>query len=97
LERGIDLGRPLAFAAGVLEPDRVRELLLRAFPDAELEIEDLTGGKDHYQLRIVSARFLGVAPVARHRLVYAALGEHMKADIHALALVTLSPEEAQKL
>jgi len=87
----------MAFALGVLDPERLRQLLVEAFPDAELELRDLTGGMDHYELRVTTARFHGVPSVGRHRMVYAALKEHMKDDIHALALVTLTPDEPQKL
>ena len=44
-------------------------------------------------MRIVSDRFEGVKPLARHRLVYAALGTLMQTDIHALSLEALSPTE----
>jgi stress-induced morphogen len=87
----------MAFAHGVLDPEQLQELLRHAFPDAELDLVDLTGGRDHYELRITSERFVGVASLGRHRMVYAALKEHMKADIHALALVTRTPDEAQNL
>jgi BolA family transcriptional regulator, general stress-responsive regulator len=50
-------------------------------------------GRGHYQLHIVSARFSGQKPLARHRLVYAALGELMHTDIHALAIDARAPEE----
>ena len=48
----------------------------------------------HYTLTMVSARFAGLPRVARHRLVYDALGPLMKQGIHALALTTLAPAEA---
>lgn len=50
-------------------------------------------GGGHYSLRIVSARFAGQSRVARHRLVYAALGSLMQHQIHALALNALAPGE----
>lgn len=80
----------------MLDPARLQERLRAAFPDAEIVLRDLTGGQDHYELSIRSERFRGVSPLARHRLVYAALGEHMKGDIHALALSAYTPEEWQK-
>lgn len=48
----------------------------------------------HFSVRIVSARFAGLGRVARHRLVYDALGPLMSRGIHALALETRSPDEA---
>jgi stress-induced morphogen len=64
-----------------------------AFPDAVIELNDLTGGLDHWQALIVSSAFEGLSPIARHRKVYAALAEEMKGPIHALTLTTLTPNE----
>ncbi|WP_460536250.1 BolA family protein [Chitinimonas naiadis] len=50
-------------------------------------------GGGHYLLKIVSERFTGLTPVARHRLVYEALGEMMRRDIHALAIDARTPGE----
>jgi BolA family transcriptional regulator, general stress-responsive regulator len=51
-------------------------------------------GGGHYSLKIVSPRFEGQRLVMRHRLVYDALHEMMKTDIHALAITALAPSEA---
>ncbi|HWA36867.1 MAG TPA: BolA family protein [Burkholderiales bacterium] len=51
------------------------------------------GGQTHWRLAIVSPRFAGQSTVARHRMVYHALGELMQAPIHALAISARSPEE----
>jgi len=48
----------------------------------------------HYTLRIVSSRFAGMRPVARHQLIYRSLGELMQTDIHALSITALTPDEA---
>lgn len=53
----------------------------------------VAGDGQHFEAVIVSAEFRGKLPVARHQLVYAALGERMHADIHALSMKTLTPEE----
>ena len=79
-----------------MEPNDLRNALLRAFPDADLEIKDLTGTKDHYQARIVSSAFAGKSRIEQHRLVYAALGDAMKGPVHALALQTYTPEAWEK-
>ncbi|MCA9629905.1 MAG: BolA family transcriptional regulator [Myxococcales bacterium] len=78
----------------MLAPTELEQRLLASFPDAKLQITDLTGTQDHYQLRIVSGRFTGQAPLARHRMVYAALGEAMHGPIHALSFEALAPSEA---
>ena len=51
-------------------------------------------GGSHWQLTIVSEAFRGKSPVARHRMVYEALGDLMKRDIHALRIEALAPEQS---
>ncbi len=53
----------------------------------------VAGDGQHFEAVIVSPEFRGKFPVARHQLVYGALGERMHADIHALSMKTLTPEE----
>jgi BolA family transcriptional regulator, general stress-responsive regulator len=50
-------------------------------------------GGGHYVLRIVSAKFAGCNTVARHRMIYSAIGELMKREIHALTIQALAPNE----
>ena len=51
------------------------------------------GGGSHWQLTIVSDAFRGQSPVARHRMIYEALGDLMKRDIHALKIEAFAPEQ----
>ena len=86
-------------------PTLIRARLLEALSPSEVEVRDDShlhvghvGARDgggHYSVRIVSERFLGLAPLARHRLVYAALDEMMNGPIHALAVTALTPAEAK--
>ena len=69
-------------------PETIRMRLLAAFPDARVEVTDLTGTHDHFQALVVASAFQGKSRVEQHRLVYAALGELMDKHIHALALTT---------
>lgn len=62
--------------------------LLESFPDAKIKASDMTGGGDHWQVQIESTQFTGKSLVEQHQLVYKALGEWMKREIHALALTT---------
>lgn len=55
--------------------------------------EGARDGRGHFRVRIVSSQFAGKAPLARHRLVYAAMGDLMNTDIHALAIEARAPEE----
>lgn len=82
---------------GVMEPSEVERLIRATFPDADIELVDLTGTKDHYQARVVSQAFEGRSPIEQHKLVYGALGDAMKGPIHALALKTYTPEAWQRL
>jgi BolA family transcriptional regulator, general stress-responsive regulator len=54
-------------------------------------------GGGHYQLIVVSRRFDGQARVARHRLVYQAVGDLMQRQVHALAITALTPEELREV
>lgn len=81
----------------------IRQTLTAAFEPERLEIEDesalhrghagAAGGGGHFRVLLVSRKFTGQGLVERQRAVYAALGEAMRHDIHALALRTLTPEE----
>jgi acid stress-induced BolA-like protein IbaG/YrbA len=54
---------------------------------------DVVGDGQHFQAVVVSAAFAGKSRVQRHQLVYGALGERMREEIHALSMQTLTPEE----
>lgn len=55
--------------------------------------EGARDGRGHFRVRVVSEQFAGKAPLARHRLIYAALGDLMQTDIHALAIEARAPQE----
>ncbi len=85
--------------------DRIRERLTRELSPSQLDVEDEShrhrgheGAKDgrgHFRVRIVSLAFAGKPALARHRMVYAALGDMMTTDIHALAMDARTPDEGQ--
>jgi BolA protein len=80
---------------------RLRRRLHEAFTPKELRVEDeshrhaghpgAAGGQSHFRVRIVAEAFRGVPPLARHRMVYAALTDMLRDDIHALAIEALVP------
>jgi len=84
----------------------IESTLRAAFAPQHLVIEDesakhaghagAASGGGHFRVLIVSAAFHGQTSVERHSAVYAALGDKMKSDIHALALRTLTPEEWER-
>lgn len=51
-------------------------------------------GRGHFNVDVVSEAFAGLTPLARHRAVYAAVGDLMESDIHALAIRARTPDEA---
>jgi stress-induced morphogen len=75
----------------MIEPEQLRRELERAFPGARVDITDLTGTRDHYQVSIVAEAFSGQPRMRQHKLVYEALGELMHGPIHALSLKTSAP------
>ena len=77
----------------MLAIDSLRAMLLAAFPGARVDVTDLTGTSDHYQVDIVAAVFRGKSALEQHRMVYGSLGEHVGKAIHALALKTSAPHE----
>lgn len=73
-------------------PEQIREYIAAAIPCEQLQVE---GDGSHFQALIVSDAFEGKRLIARHQLVYAALGDRMRAEIHALSMKTLTPAEYQ--
>ena len=76
----------------MVHPDLVKAAIVRAIPDAAVDVEDLTGGGDHLQVRVVSTAFQGLNRIKQHQLVYGALQQELASEaIHALALQTSIP------
>jgi len=75
-----------------MDPSRIQALIEDGLPDARVEVVGADGV--HFEATVVSSQFAGKLPLARHRLVYATLGDLMGGAIHALALKTMTPEEA---
>lgn len=85
-------------------PAAIRAALEAALAPVSLEVVDEShkhaghagarDGRGHFAVSITSEAFAGLAPLARHRRVYAALGDLMTTDIHALSIHALTPAEA---
>lgn len=76
----------------MVHPDQVRIAIQQALPDACVEVEDLTGGGDHLQVKVVSQAFAGLSRVKQHQIVYGALRRELASEaIHALAVQTETP------
>jgi BolA protein len=87
--------------------NRIRRRLGAALTPTELELVDESArhaghagarpeGETHFRLTIVAEAFAGKRPVDRQRLVFAALGDLMRTDVHALSITALSPAEAER-
>lgn len=84
--------------------DAIRTSIQAALAPVSLQVEDEShkhaghagarDGRGHFRVDVVSSAFEGMTPIARHRAVYAALGELMVTDIHALAIRARTPAEA---
>lgn len=90
-------------SANELRVERIREALLALHPASVVVVDDshrhaghegARDGRGHFSLEIVSEAFAGLAPLARHRRVYEALGDMMQTDIHALSIRARTPAEA---
>jgi acid stress-induced BolA-like protein IbaG/YrbA len=77
----------------MVTPESVKSGIENGLPCEHLEV---IGDGQHFQAVIVSAHFAGKSRVQRHQLVYAALGDRMREEIHALSMQTLTPEEWNK-
>lgn len=75
----------------MFEAERIHAILVEKLPDCRAVVEGADG--EHFQAEVCSAAFVGKNRVQQHQLVYAALGDHMKRDIHALQLRTFTPEQ----
>ncbi|MBP3983012.1 BolA family transcriptional regulator [Pseudoxanthomonas helianthi] len=74
-----------------MDAETIRELIEKGLPGSRAEVQGADGV--HFEATVVSEAFRGKLPLARHRLVYATLGELMGGAIHALQLKTLTPDE----
>jgi len=75
-----------------MDTQTIKNLIEQGLPGASAQVHGPDGV--HFEATVVATQFAGKLPLARHRLVYATLGELMGGAIHALSLKTLTPEEA---
>ena len=77
-----------------MDAETIRKLIESGLPGARADVQGDDGV--HFEATVVAEAFRGKLPLARHRMVYATLGERMGGEIHALQLRTLTSEEAAK-
>ena len=76
----------------MVRPEQIKQYIEQAIPCDHVEV---TGDGHHFEAVIVCPGFAGKSRVQRHQMVYGALGERMREEIHALSMKTLAPEEWQ--
>jgi acid stress-induced BolA-like protein IbaG/YrbA len=74
----------------MVTPESIQEGIERGLACERVEV---VGDGEHFQALVVSRAFAGKSRVQRHQMVYGALGDRMRAEIHALSMRTLTPEE----
>ena len=74
-------------------PDEIQQRIESSIPGASAEVEDYTGGGDHFRATVTAAAFQGLSRIEQHRLVSAVFGDETGGPIHALSLKTKTPEK----
>ena len=69
-------------------PDEIKQRIESAIPESTAEVEDWTGGGDHFRATVVSPAFIGKSRIQQHQMVYAIFGAEIGGPIHALSLET---------
>jgi acid stress-induced BolA-like protein IbaG/YrbA len=77
----------------MITPEQIKQFIEQGMPCEHVEVQ---GDGPHFEALVVSREFEGKNRVQQHQRVYQALGERMKAEIHALSMQTLTPEQWQK-
>jgi stress-induced morphogen len=72
--------------------EHIKQRIEAAIPGAHADVEDLTGGGDHFRATVTAEAFAGRSRIEQHRLVYGVFGEEIGGPIHALTLKTLTPD-----
>jgi len=75
----------------MVTPEQLQGWIETGFDDASVTVE---GDGHHFEAVIIAQEFEGKSRIQRHQLVYAALGDKMKAEVHALSMKTLTPAES---
>jgi acid stress-induced BolA-like protein IbaG/YrbA len=78
----------------MLDPKELEKRIIAALPGADVEVRDLTGTGDHFEARVVTSAFEGLAMLDQHQAVYGPLRDVLESGaLHALALKTYTPEQ----
>jgi stress-induced morphogen len=72
--------------------EELKQRIESALPGSRAQVQDLTGGGDHFRAEVVSDRFEGLSRIEQHQLVYGVFGDEVGGAIHALSIKTSTPE-----
>lgn len=74
---------------------QITDHIKKHIQDAQVNVKDLTGGGDHWEIQVISSAFSGKSLIERHRQMHSIMDGPMKEDVHAVKFKTLTPQEWQ--
>ena len=76
-----------------ITPEQLEGRIQSGIPNSSVKAKDLTGGGDHWQVTVISDVFEGKSLVQRHQMIYQAVGDWMKQQVHALSISAETPKK----
>ena len=80
-----------------MKPEQLKSSIERALPGSLVDVQDLKGTGDHFQVVVVAEQFGGASLVEQHQMVYRALSDEIEGDLHAIGLKTYTPESWKRM
>ena len=77
-------------------PDSIKQLIEGKIPNSVVQVQDMTGTQDHFEIEVVSSVFEGQSLIDRHRMLHQILEKPMEGDIHAVKFRTFTPTEKKE-
>jgi stress-induced morphogen len=74
----------------------IKQRIEAAIPGSQVDVEDTTGGGDHFRATVIAQTFAGRSRIEQHRIVYDVFGAEIGGAIHALSLKTLAPQDTSQ-
>ena len=72
----------------MIMPEEVRQMIMAGLPGSQVEVRDMTGTGDHFEITVSAAAFKGKTLIEQHQMVFSLLGDEMDRRIHAVQLKT---------
>ena len=77
----------------MMTAEEIKTRLEETFPGSQVEVRDLTGTSDHWQVTVVSEKFKGLTLIDQHKMVYAPFEGDIQGAIHAFSIKTMTPDQ----